>query len=134
MMLDIFGRRQRPSLLFRPLPASQFPSQQGAFVTLPLSRRQFFGQAPAGAVAALVVAEPPPRAWIIMQADWEFNDEYSYADGELIQGVQPQQLRDSDPLRQRVSRQMAGVQATLDGLLVDRPRRSIIRPSRPEGA
>ncbi len=51
----------------------------------------------------------------------------------IIQGVQPQQLRDSDSLRQRVSRQMATVQASLDGLLVDRPRRSIIRPSRPEG-
>ncbi len=52
----------------------------------------------------------------------------------IIQGVQPQQLRDSTSLRQQVSRQMAGVQATLDGLLVDRPRRSIIRPHRPEGA
>ena len=51
----------------------------------------------------------------------------------IIQGVQPQQLRDSDSLRQRVSRQMATVQASLDGLLVDRPRRSIIRPQRPEG-
>jgi hypothetical protein len=50
----------------------------------------------------------------------------------IVQGVEPQQLRDSDPLRQRVSRQMATVQATLDGMLVDRPRRSIIRPSRPE--
>lgn len=52
----------------------------------------------------------------------------------IVQGVESQQLRDSDPLRQRVSRQMATVQATLDGMLVDRPRRSIIRPSRPEGA
>lgn len=52
----------------------------------------------------------------------------------IIQGVQPQQLRDSEPLRQRVSRQIATVQASLDGLLVDRPRRSIIRPSRSEGA
>jgi hypothetical protein len=52
----------------------------------------------------------------------------------IIQGVGPQQLRDSDPLRQRVTRQMATVQATLDGMLVDRPRRSIIRPSRPEAS
>lgn len=52
----------------------------------------------------------------------------------IIQGVLPQQLRNSEAIRQRVSRQMAGVQATLDGLLVDRPRRSIIRPGRLEGA
>jgi len=45
---------------------------------------------------------------------------------------QPQQLRDNDSLRQRVSRQMATVQAALDGLLVDRPRRAIIRPQRSE--
>lgn len=51
----------------------------------------------------------------------------------IIRGVEPQQLRDSDALRQRVSRQMATVQAALDGLLVDRPRRSIIRPARSEG-
>ena len=45
----------------------------------------------------------------------------------IIQGVQPQELRDNEALRQRVNRQMASVQASLDGLLVDRPRRSIIR-------
>jgi hypothetical protein len=46
---------------------------------------------------------------------------------QIVQGVQPQQLRDSDSLRQRVSRQMSTVQASLDGLLVDRPRRNILR-------
>lgn len=53
-------------------------------MTLPLSRRQFFGQTPVGTLAALAATEPPPRAWIIMQADWEFNDQYSYADGEIV--------------------------------------------------
>lgn len=48
-------------------------------MTLPLSRRQFFGQAPAGAAATLLVAEPPPRAWIIMQADWEFETKIHHA-------------------------------------------------------
>ncbi len=51
----------------------------------------------------------------------------------VISGVEPQQLRDSAALRQQVTTQMAAVQASLDGLMVDRPRRSIIRPPRPEG-
>jgi hypothetical protein len=52
----------------------------------------------------------------------------------VISGVEPQQLRDSGALRQQVSTQMAAVQASLDGLMVDRPRRSILRPHRPENA
>lgn len=44
-----------------------------------------------------------------------------------IRGVEPQQLRDNSSLRQTVATQLAGVQATLDGLLVDRPRRNILR-------
>ncbi len=44
-----------------------------------------------------------------------------------IRGVEPQQLRDNSGLRQQVATQLAGVQATLDGMLVDRPRRRIIR-------
>jgi hypothetical protein len=45
----------------------------------------------------------------------------------IIQGVQPQQLRDNDFLRQHIATSLAGVQASLDGLLVDRPRRRIVR-------
>jgi hypothetical protein len=48
----------------------------------------------------------------------------------ITRGVQPQALRDNQPLRQRVARQLSGVQSVLDGLLVDRPRRQIVRPSR----
>jgi len=44
-----------------------------------------------------------------------------------IRGVEPQELRDSANLRQQVATQLAGVQATLDGMLVDRPRRNILR-------
>ena len=44
-----------------------------------------------------------------------------------IRGVEPQQLRDSASVRQQVATQLAGVQATLDGMLVDRPRRRILR-------
>ena len=47
-----------------------------------------------------------------------------------IRGVEPQQLRDNSSLRQHVATQLAGVQATLDGMLVDRPRRNILRRPR----
>jgi hypothetical protein len=46
---------------------------------------------------------------------------------QVVQGVDPQALREDTPLRNRVSGQLAGVQSVLDGLLVDRPRRRIIR-------
>ena len=45
----------------------------------------------------------------------------------VVRGVQPQQLRDNVSLRQQVATQLSGVQAVLDGLLVDRPRRNIVR-------
>lgn len=51
---------------------------------------------------------------------------------QIVRGVQPQQLRDNQSLRQRVVTQLTGVQATLEGLLVDRPRRSIL-PADPSG-
>ena len=50
----------------------------------------------------------------------------------VLRGVEPQQLRDNTPHRQQIVSQLAGVQATLDGLMVDRPRRSIIRPNQRE--
>ncbi|MEX2215182.1 MAG: hypothetical protein WD768_13695 [Phycisphaeraceae bacterium] len=50
----------------------------------------------------------------------------------VVRGVHPQSLRESESLRERVSKQLAGVQSALDGLLVDRPRRRIIR-GRQEG-
>lgn len=48
----------------------------------------------------------------------------------LLNGVEPQQLRDSATRRQRVAAQLAGVQSSLDGLMVDRPRRNILRPGK----
>ena len=48
----------------------------------------------------------------------------------IVQGIQPQRLRDNISLRQHVSSQMAVVQAGLDQLLVDRPRRNIQRRPR----
>jgi hypothetical protein len=46
---------------------------------------------------------------------------------EIISGVDPQQLRDNNSLRQHTATQMSTVQASLDQLLVDRPRRNILR-------
>jgi hypothetical protein len=49
-----------------------------------------------------------------------------------VRGLQPQQLRDNEKLRNRVVSQLTGVQSVLDGLLVDRPRRNILRPEHRE--
>lgn len=49
---------------------------------------------------------------------------------QIVGGVQPQNLRNDTDLRRRVATQLSGVQATLDGLLVDRPRRNILRKPR----
>ncbi len=46
---------------------------------------------------------------------------------QILGGVEPQQLRDNGALRQQIATQLAGVQSSLDGLLVDRPRRNIQR-------
>ena len=48
----------------------------------------------------------------------------------IIGGVEPQDLRDNEGLRQHVATEMSRVQSVLDGLLVDRPRRNILRRPR----
>jgi hypothetical protein len=50
----------------------------------------------------------------------------------VVRGVAPQALRDDGSLRQRVAGQLANVQASLDGLMVDRPRRRILREAASE--
>ncbi|QDU76853.1 hypothetical protein Pan97_39100 [Bremerella volcania] len=49
---------------------------------------------------------------------------------QVLGGVEPQQLRDNGVFRQQIATQLAGVQSSLDGLLVDRPRRNIQRRPR----
>ena len=49
---------------------------------------------------------------------------------QLLRGVEPQQLRTAATLRTEVARGLSGIQATLDGLLVTRPRRQVLRPPR----
>lgn len=44
-----------------------------------------------------------------------------------VGGVTPQRVRNSTALRQQVSTELSRVQSELDGLLVDRPRRRVIR-------
>jgi hypothetical protein len=46
---------------------------------------------------------------------------------QVVQGVLPQELRDNAGLRQHVAEQLTRVGATLEGMLVDKPRRRIIR-------
>ena len=48
---------------------------------------------------------------------------------QAVQGLAPQDVRDNDQLRQQVANQLASVQSVLDGLLVDAPRRKILRPT-----
>jgi hypothetical protein len=50
-----------------------------------------------------------------------------------VRGVAAQDLRDGEGLRQRVAQQLAQVQAALDGMLVERPRRRILRQSAAPG-
>ena len=51
-------------------------------------------------------------------------------DAERIVGnVDPRNLRTSEQTRAAVSRNLSRVQATLDGLMIDRPRRNLMRPN-----
>jgi len=45
----------------------------------------------------------------------------------VTHGIEPQQLRENGSLRQKLGKQLSSVQSSLDGLLVDRPRRNILR-------
>lgn len=49
---------------------------------------------------------------------------------QVVSGVEPKQLRDNGVLRQQIVTQLSGVQSSLDGLLIDRPRRNIQRRPR----
>ena len=46
---------------------------------------------------------------------------------KLIGDVGPDDLRGSAPLRERLGTQLTGIRASLEDLLVDRPRRRILR-------
>jgi hypothetical protein len=59
------------------------------------------------------------------QLDWLVADAQ-----RIIRGVEPQDLRDNASLRQHVATEMSRVESVLDGLLIDRPRRAILRRPR----
>jgi len=45
----------------------------------------------------------------------------------VIRGIEPQSLRDDAGLRQQIATEMSRVESVLDGMLVDKPRRNILR-------
>ena len=49
---------------------------------------------------------------------------------QVLSDADPHLVRNSNTLRQQITRQLAGVQSVLDGMLVDQPRRRILRQSR----
>ena len=70
------------------------------------------------------------EVWIVVVAVVEQLAELDnlVADAQrVIRGVEPQDLRDNAGLRQHVATEMSRVQSVLDGLLVNRPRRNILR-------
>jgi hypothetical protein len=48
----------------------------------------------------------------------------------VVRGVEPQQFRDKQSLRKKIATQLSSVQSSLDQMLVDRPRRNILRRPR----
>jgi hypothetical protein len=46
---------------------------------------------------------------------------------QIVRGVEPQALRDNDGLRQHVAVQLSRVQSVLDQMMIDQPRRRIVR-------
>ncbi len=53
---------------------------------------------------------------------------------QLVTGVDPGGLRNSQSHRRSLSTNLSTVQSSLDQMLVDRPRRNLIRKSRPDGS
>jgi hypothetical protein len=49
---------------------------------------------------------------------------------QVVQGIEPQTLRDDQSLRQEVATQLSAVASLVDGLLIDRPRRRILRSAK----
>ena len=49
---------------------------------------------------------------------------------QVMEGVQPSGLRNNEEIRRNLSTNLAAVQSSLDQLMVDRPRRNILRPNR----
>jgi len=48
---------------------------------------------------------------------------------QAVAGVRPQAVRDSDALRNEIATKLSTVRSVLDGMLVDQPRRKVLRPT-----
>lgn len=53
---------------------------------------------------------------------------------KALDGAEPQAVRDSEGLRQQIATQLSAVQSALDGMLVDQPRRRVLRQDRQKGS
>ena len=49
---------------------------------------------------------------------------------QVIRGTEPQRLRENTVMRSEVAGELARVETLVDRLLVDRPRRNLLRPVR----
>jgi hypothetical protein len=54
-------------------------------------------------------------------------DDLAQRANEIVRGIAPSDLRNNAGLRQQVATQLSSVQSMLDGMMVDRPRRRILR-------
>ncbi len=53
---------------------------------------------------------------------------------QTLRGIRPGQLRHQDGLRQRIASQLASVGSRLEGMMVDRPRRRVLRTRKTNGS
>ena len=70
------------------------------------------------------------------QLNVQSNQQLDHLVGEaqqLVRGIEPQALRANETMRQHVATQLSRVQSVLDGMMIDRPRRNIIRNRVGEG-
>ena len=70
------------------------------------------------------------------QLNVQSNQQLDHLVGEaqkLVRGIEPQALRANETMRQHVATQLSRVQSVLDGMMIDRPRRNIIRNRAGEG-
>jgi hypothetical protein len=61
-----------------------------------------------------------------VRSNEELDEVVSQAE-QIVQGVEPQSLRDNHVLRQTVASELGGIRNALDSLMIDRPRRNILR-------
>ena len=61
-----------------------------------------------------------------VRSSQELDELVSHAQ-QIVRGVRPQQLRDDTTFRQQLAMQLSAVESQIDGMLVNLPRRRILR-------